>query len=183
MIIDFTDITLGVTQNDFTTPEHLYNYKYISQRGNILSGGNKRENLTFFEKVCNYMMKQARNSGKKEMCFIQLNQILEKISSQTGLNSKLVFLKAIFNGMPFRSIRRERRGSGKITRAVYLTPGKKLIFALTTITKELAGRRKRNKSYVDSFVREIILAYEKDNSSILLIKRKEAEAYADSSNY
>lgn len=183
MIVSFTDYTLGLNQSLFDSLEHKANYNFISVKGNILSGGNKQTALTFLEKVSNYMMKQGRNTGKKEMCYNQLTEVLTEIEKSTGLNPILVFTKAIFNGMPLRSIRREKKGSGKITRAVYLSPSKKLIFSLSTLTKELASKRKRNKSYVSSFVKEIILAYNKDSTSILISKRRESEAYADSSNY
>ena len=183
MIIDFTDYSLGLSLDDFETIEEKYNYSFISKKGNILSGGVKRQSISFFEKICNYLMKQGRNTGKKEKCYNQLVQILESIQEQTNKDPVLIFVKAILKGMPLRSIRRERRGSGKITRAVYLSPNKKLIFSVGTLTRELSQKRKRSKGYIESFAKEIILAYKGDPSSILLVKRKEAEAYAESSNY
>jgi len=182
-MIEFSDYTLGVTIENFSSEEHRYLYSFISEKGNILSGGKKQIRLNFFEKLCNYMMKQGRNTGKKQLCFSLLLKILEKLDLEFPGKARTILLTAIFNGMPFRTVRRERRGSGKITRAVYLSPSRKIVFALSVLTKDLASKRKRNKSYVDCFVKEISSAYKKESTSILVMRRKESEAAAESSNY
>jgi len=182
-MINFTDFSLGVKEEDFENLDEKFSYYYVSTKGNILTGGNKRLAINFFEKVCNTMMKQGRNTGKKEKCYLQFTQIINQLSIKKEGQGVLVFLKAIFKSMPTRSVRRERRGSGKITRAVYLSPSKRIIFVLSNLTKDLSLKRKRNKSYVQCFVNEILLAYHNDNSSMLLQKRREAQASADSSNY
>lgn len=58
-----------------------------------------------------------------------------------------------------------------------------IIFALTVLNKTIAAKRKRNKSFVETMAKELLLAYKKDSSSILMQKRKEAENLADISNY
>lgn len=182
-MIDYSDYTLGLNIDDFQTIEEKYLYSYFSKKGNLLSGGKKRSPISLLEKVVNYMMKQGRNTGKKEKCYNQLCSIITQLEEKENKNGVYILIKSIFNGMPYMGIRRERRGSGNITRAVYLSLDKRLIFSLSSLTKTLASVRKRKKGYQESFVREVLLCYNNDPSSDMIKKRKESELMAKSSNY
>lgn len=180
-MIDYKDYSLGLKLEDFETDEEKYIYFFLSKPGNITSGGKLKEPLTLYQKIINYMMKQGRNTGKKEKCHNQLLSITKKLEEKG--NSSLILLKAVINGMPKYSVRRQKKGSGVITRAVYLSLTKRLIFSLKSLFGPVSKSRKRKKNYTELIYNEIYSCFKKDSNSEMIRKKNEAENMAKSSNY
>ena len=181
--MNYKDFSLGLKPEDFDQEETKFLYWYVSQKGNILSGGVKRFPVTFLEKLVNHMMKQGRNTGKKTMCYNQLERIIKNLALIENKPGILVLVKGIFNLMPRVAVRREKRGSGVITRAIYFSPHRRVVEGLCNLTNFLSKKRKRKENYEKCFLREILLCYRKDSSSELLKKKKELQTLAKNSNY
>jgi ribosomal protein S7 len=163
--------------------EHKFFYQLLNEEKLLVTGGRRNRYLSLEEKFVNCLMKQGRNTGKKNKTYNIFLKTLEKIGTNSKNDPLSVFYKAIFEGMPYRGVRRQKKGSKTITKGIYYSNYKRLIISINNLTLFVSKNRKKKRGIIEELSKEIILASTRDSSSYLISKKIELEKLEKDSNY
>ncbi len=137
----------------------------------LLNAGRRKDKKT----------RTGRSAGKKAHAIGVLRRVFEIIDYRTGLNPIQVLVTAIENSAPAEETTRISYGGMAYPRSVDVSPQRRIDLALKYLSVgAVRGAHKNAKSFEESIVEEILLAYKKDAGSFAISRKEERERVARS---
>jgi len=123
-------------------------------------------------------------SGKKNIAFKNVKEAFKIVEKKTGKNPVEVFVRAVENGAPKEGVTTVEYGGNKYTKAVDLSPQRRIDLVLRWMSQgafHTSARSKGRKPISYALAEQIILTYEEDGKSNCIAKRIDLERTSSSS--
>ena len=136
--------------------------------------------------VCGHKGKKHKfssghNTGKSLKQTKFMFEVLEEVSNKTKENPILVLVRAIENSAPREEVISIERAGARYAQAVDIGPQRRLDLVIRTLCQSAFSKSSKSKnSVVQNLANEIVSAYKKDATSVILSKKMEIEKMAAS---
>jgi len=123
----------------------------------------------------------GRSTGKYSKNMKIVLDAFKLVEKKTGKNPVLVFVKAVENSAPRDEVTVIEYGGARYPQAVDVAPLRRVNLALKHIVHGASDKAfNKKKNIVQGLAEEIVMAYEENQESFAIRKKREAEAQADS---
>lgn len=123
----------------------------------------------------------GRSTGKYSKNMKIVLDAFKLIEKKTGKNPVMVFVKAVENSAPRDEITAIEYGGARYPQAIDVSPLRRVNLALKHIVHGASDKSfNKKKNIVQGLTEEIIMAFENNQESFAIRKKKEAETQADS---
>ena len=134
--------------------------------------------------VCGHKGKKHKassghNTGKALSHIKVMKSVLEDIEVKLKLNPILVLVKAIENSAPREEVITIERAGARYVQAVDISPQRRLDLVVRLLCQSAFQKSFNSKAkLIENLSKEIVLAYNKDPNSSVILKRNEFEKMA-----
>jgi len=123
----------------------------------------------------------GRSTGKYSKNMKIVLDAFKLVEKKTGKNPVMVFVKAVENSAPRDEITAIEYGGARYPQAIDVSPLRRVNLALKHIVHGASDKSfNKKKNIVQGLTEEIIMAFENNQESFAIRKKKEAETQADS---
>ncbi|MBI4362150.1 MAG: 30S ribosomal protein S7 [Euryarchaeota archaeon] len=158
--------------------------QFIVLKANLHSGGHhakqqSKSQISVVERLINRLMRQKRNTGKKQMATRTVHDAFDLIHRQTKQNPLQILVDAISNAGPREEIVRLRYGGIAVPKAVDTSAQRRVDQALMYLAQGAQkGAFKSKRSLPESLAGELIAAAKFDVKTFAISRKEEKERMA-----